>query len=585
MSVTPPKPIQNSMTTGGGNSDRFSPNKITSSRRSTFVSLSNERKKESLNKSLQCVDLSTGEPATKQQHVGHDKTDTPSSGDNSELMTNLRTKSTLQVSASVLQGMSLTSSEPKSSATNSLDTARNTARAEEIEYVDNEVIHTTKNSACAPNARVKNKSNETEVPFQQKHLQSPSNLMRDLPKDPITPRRGKWSAEEEAYATAVIEAFSSGYLDALPGTTLRTYLSEKLQCDPMRITKKFTGDYSIGKKVFHPVARNEAAIKIMEETKMHLNSLFEEWKERLESQRQEITRKSLAAEAVSAVSTLNRVSYHEPSHSSSSIIFEPFLIPAKQLPRDHLNSSNKHRIQNTIARTVSWLEQAESILSKNSLDKLTHYSLAKPLFQNENRFGGGDDSSSQFFSKIELEMKEILGLITEGPVVLSNSRVIPTILGKANQMQSHPNRYCATSIHSRHQDGKPPRISLPIHHSQENNKSWHEIHRAIGELSPVVKDQIYVESPPCPMKILASLSSQAAPVPIVDDDDEGKETRIASSQLTHYDVRNELKPNKRFKAERTKSVPAYENSSTINDNAEDVKTFVDFLHSVVRIND
>ena len=36
------------------------------------------------------------------------------------------------------------------------------------------------------------------------------------------------------------------------GTTLRSYLSEKLHCDPMRITKKFAGDASIGKRVFTP---------------------------------------------------------------------------------------------------------------------------------------------------------------------------------------------------------------------------------------------------------------------------------------------------------------------------------------------
>ena len=64
-------------------------------------------------------------------------------------------------------------------------------------------------------------------------------------------RRGKWTAEEEAYALAAIRDFNSGYLDAPPGTTLRAYLSENLQCDPMRITKKFTGDASIGKKVWY----------------------------------------------------------------------------------------------------------------------------------------------------------------------------------------------------------------------------------------------------------------------------------------------------------------------------------------------
>ena len=62
-------------------------------------------------------------------------------------------------------------------------------------------------------------------------------------------RRGKWSEEEETYAQAAIRDFNSGHLNAPLGITLRTYLSDKLQCDPMRITKKFTGDASIGKKV------------------------------------------------------------------------------------------------------------------------------------------------------------------------------------------------------------------------------------------------------------------------------------------------------------------------------------------------
>lgn len=76
-------------------------------------------------------------------------------------------------------------------------------------------------------------------------------------------RRGKWTVEEEAYVARVIQDFNSGFLDAPAGTTLRTYLSDKLQCDPMRITKKFTGDACIGKRVFHPAVRtpnNAAAI-------------------------------------------------------------------------------------------------------------------------------------------------------------------------------------------------------------------------------------------------------------------------------------------------------------------------------------
>ena len=73
-------------------------------------------------------------------------------------------------------------------------------------------------------------------------------------------RRGKWTSEEEAYARAVINDFHSGYLDAPIGTTLRVFLSSKLECDPMRVTKKFTKEDSIGKKVFRPAAQNNAKI-------------------------------------------------------------------------------------------------------------------------------------------------------------------------------------------------------------------------------------------------------------------------------------------------------------------------------------
>lgn len=69
-------------------------------------------------------------------------------------------------------------------------------------------------------------------------------------------RRGKWTVEEEAYVARVIQDFNSGFLDAAAGTTLRTFLSDKLNCDPMRITKKFTGEACIGKRVFHPAIRS-----------------------------------------------------------------------------------------------------------------------------------------------------------------------------------------------------------------------------------------------------------------------------------------------------------------------------------------
>ena len=92
-------------------------------------------------------------------------------------------------------------------------------------------------------------------------IMSPPNPTKS--KSSSSLRRGKWTVEEEAYVARVIQDFNSGFLNAPAGTTLRSYLSEKLHCDPMRITKKFTGDACIGKRVFHPAVRcasNAAAI-------------------------------------------------------------------------------------------------------------------------------------------------------------------------------------------------------------------------------------------------------------------------------------------------------------------------------------
>lgn len=65
-------------------------------------------------------------------------------------------------------------------------------------------------------------------------------------------RKGKWTIEEERYCNKIIFMFNNGYLndDVVNGTTLRTYLSYKLHCDPMRITKKFMGESCIGKQLY-----------------------------------------------------------------------------------------------------------------------------------------------------------------------------------------------------------------------------------------------------------------------------------------------------------------------------------------------
>jgi predicted small lipoprotein YifL len=63
-------------------------------------------------------------------------------------------------------------------------------------------------------------------------------------------RSGKWLREEEAYAELLIDLFEKGHVnDCQNGTTLRSYLSQKLHCAPMRISKKYAGR-GIGKMVY-----------------------------------------------------------------------------------------------------------------------------------------------------------------------------------------------------------------------------------------------------------------------------------------------------------------------------------------------
>ncbi|KAJ8611381.1 hypothetical protein CTAYLR_006496 [Chrysophaeum taylorii] len=79
---------------------------------------------------------------------------------------------------------------------------------------------------------------------------SPTATRTKEPKDKKT-RKGKWTIEEEEFTTRIIEFFNSGLLELPEGTTLRSYLADKLNCDPMRITKKFSGASCLGKRVFH----------------------------------------------------------------------------------------------------------------------------------------------------------------------------------------------------------------------------------------------------------------------------------------------------------------------------------------------
>jgi hypothetical protein len=88
-------------------------------------------------------------------------------------------------------------------------------------------------------------------------------------------RRGKWTAEEEAYANRLIHEFKLGMLPLTDGTTLRTFLSKLLNCDPMRISKKFVGQNCIGKQVFRrrPSDLDKLTEEQLEKTRRELSEL------------------------------------------------------------------------------------------------------------------------------------------------------------------------------------------------------------------------------------------------------------------------------------------------------------------------
>eukprot|EP01039_Chlorochromonas_danica_P009505 gene9505-10507_t len=108
----------------------------------------------------------------------------------------------------------------------------------------------------------------------QNHLSAQQTKSQPKVKAKDGLRKGKWTPEEEKYTNKVIEVFNAGLLklpDTERGITLRAYLAEKLGCDPMRITKKYTGASCLGKRVYHfdyLNANHEAAEKARAELEM-----------------------------------------------------------------------------------------------------------------------------------------------------------------------------------------------------------------------------------------------------------------------------------------------------------------------------
>jgi len=176
-------------------------------------------------------------------------------------------------------------------------------------------------------------------------------------------------------------------------STLRAYLSDKLHCDPMRITKKFTGSSCIGKRVFHPAVRcaeNAAAIDSAQE---ELVSLEKRWRKRLKLKRGSSRNRSAkreskpsSAAAVSVpppTSADNSAPGHHSASTKSGVVSPPSVSPpSEQWSADDSSSAQYHPQPASGATSndssppvpsaavqhsgASWIERAQALLGGES---------------------------------------------------------------------------------------------------------------------------------------------------------------------------------------------------------------------------
>lgn len=88
--------------------------------------------------------------------------------------------------------------------------------------------------------------------------------------------------EEEEYTSRIIHYFSTGLLTLPEGSTLRSYLAEKLNCDPMRITKKYAGAACLGRRAYHYSERAQPTIAEIQLAKAQLDELEHRFRVRVE---------------------------------------------------------------------------------------------------------------------------------------------------------------------------------------------------------------------------------------------------------------------------------------------------------------
>lgn len=79
-------------------------------------------------------------------------------------------------------------------------------------------------------------------------------------------RTGQWTREEEEYSAKIGELFQLGQLPNVPeGMTMRALLASVLNCSPMRVSKKFSGEQAIGKRSYRHLGEVDDSLRSLEE--------------------------------------------------------------------------------------------------------------------------------------------------------------------------------------------------------------------------------------------------------------------------------------------------------------------------------
>jgi hypothetical protein len=98
--------------------------------------------------------------------------------------------------------------------------------------------------------------------------------------------------EEEEYTSRIIHYFNTGLLTLPEGATLRSYLAEKLNCDPMRVTKKYAGASCLGRRVYHFHNRPQPTVAQIQLAGAELDLLEQRFRQRVEEGRSGISNPS-----------------------------------------------------------------------------------------------------------------------------------------------------------------------------------------------------------------------------------------------------------------------------------------------------